>query len=63
MNDVNEKDSNEAVTRTKSNKKTRLVLLLLILAAAAGIYMYQRRGLSISGWDSNIDAEIGRAHV
>ncbi len=63
MNDTNEneKKSNEAVTRAKSNKRGRLVLLLLILAVAVGIYMYQRRGLSITGWGDDITAAMKEA--
>jgi thioredoxin-related protein len=61
MNDTNEKDSNEVVTPAKSNKKGRLILLLLILAVAVGIYMYQRRGLSITGWSNDIDAAMDQA--
>jgi zona occludens toxin (predicted ATPase) len=61
MNDVNEKDSNEAATPARSTKKIRLILLLLILAVAAGIYWYHQRPLSIDGWDADIDAAMKQA--
>jgi len=61
MNDVNEKDSNEAATPARSTKKVRLILLLVILAVAVGIYMYQRRSLSIDGWGNDIDKAMNQA--
>ena len=61
MNDMDEKDSTEAITCTRSNKKVGLVLLLLILAAAVGIYLYQQRSLSIDGWRKDIDVAMADA--
>ncbi len=43
---------------TKKDKKVKRLLLLAILIACAGVYMWQRRGLSIDGWGGDLNAAL-----
>ena len=43
---------------TKKDKKVKRLILLAILIACAGIYMWQRRGLSIDGWGGDLTAAL-----
>jgi hypothetical protein len=43
---------------TKKDKKVKRLILLAILIACAAVYMWQRRGLSIDGWGSDLDAAL-----
>jgi hypothetical protein len=43
---------------TKKDKKVKRLLLLAILIACAAVYMWQRRGLSINGWGSDLNAAL-----
>jgi hypothetical protein len=43
---------------TKKDKNVKRLLLLAILIACAGVYMWQRRGLSIDGWGGDLNAAL-----
>ena len=47
----------------KRNTRGKLLFLGALLAAAVGIFLLQQRGLSLSGWGSDLDAALQQAQT
>jgi len=49
--------------KSKSDRWIKIAFLVLLIAGAAGIYLFQQRALSISGWGSDLAAALAQAQA